>query len=159
MTAPESPIKVSGRDVATHLQPLLVDLISLALNGKQAHWHIYGPQFSPLHEKLDEVVAEARDHADEVAERLVALGVPVDGRPAAVAEASPDFPEGFIADDKALALIVEQLDRIIEHARQALGPLESIDQVSQDIVLALLKVVEKRRWMLAAFRTGDRSGT
>lgn len=152
MSAPDSPIKVSGRDVANHLQPLLVDLIALSLNGKQAHWHVYGRQFSPLHERLDALVSEARTYTDELAERLVALGVPVDGRPSAVAESSSEFPEGFVPDDKVIALVVEQLDKVIERAREALGPLESIDQVSQDIVMELLRVLEKRRWMFAAYR-------
>ncbi|AYY12471.1 DNA starvation/stationary phase protection protein [Actinobacteria bacterium YIM 96077] len=157
MTAPESPNRVSGRDVAEQLEPLLTELIALALNGKQAHWHLYGRQFSPLHEKLDEVVSEARTYADEIAERLVALGVPVDGRPQAVAQASPDFPEGFVSDDKVLALIVEQLDALIDRTRETLGPLESIDLASQDIALELLRVLEKRRWMLAAFQNTEAS--
>jgi starvation-inducible DNA-binding protein len=153
MSAPDSPINVSRQEVAGQLQPLLVDLIALSLNGKQAHWHVYGRQFSPLHERLDAVVSEARTYADEVAERLVALGVPVDGRPAAVAQSSRDFPDGFIPDDKVIALIVEHLDAVIEKARETLGPLESIDQVSQDIVLEMLRVLEKRRWMFAAYRS------
>lgn len=150
MSAPDSPIKVDGHDVTAQLQPVLVDLIALALNGKQAHWHVYGRQFTSVHERLDVVVADARSYADEVAERIVALGVPVDGRPHAVAESGAEFAEGFLPDDKVVALIVEQLDRVIERARETLGPLESIDQVSQDIVLGLLRTMEKHRWMFAA---------
>lgn len=152
MSAPDSPANVVGQDVAYQLQPLLVDLIALALNGKQAHWHVHGRQFHPLHERLDTVVAEARNYADELAERLVALGVPVDGRPDAVAAAHRHFPEGFLIDDKVIALIVGELDALIEKARATLGELESVDQVSQDIIIEMLRVFEKRRWMLAAFR-------
>ncbi|WP_166353804.1 Dps family protein [Phytoactinopolyspora limicola] len=152
MSAPDSPVNVSASDVAAQLQPILVDLIALALNGKQAHWHVHGRQFISLHERLDVLVADARSFADEIAERVVALGMPVDGRPAAVAAASAEFPDGLIPDDKVIALIVEQLDGVIEHARQTLGALESIDQASQDIVLGMLRVLEKHRWMFAAHR-------
>ncbi|WP_129667262.1 Dps family protein [Phytoactinopolyspora endophytica] len=157
MTAPESPIKVSGHDVAEQLQPVLVDLIALTLNGKQAHWHVFGKQFRPLHEQLDVIVADARNFTDEFAERIVALGTPVDGRAQAVAESGSGFPEGFLPDDKVIALVVEQLDTVIEHGRRTLGPLESIDQVTQDLVMEMIGTMEKRRWMLAAYRNDERT--
>jgi starvation-inducible DNA-binding protein len=150
MSAPDSPVNVSGRDVADQLQPVLVDLIALALNGKQAHWHVYGRQFISVHERLDVLVSDARGFADDIAERIIALGVQVDGRAQTVAESGADFPAGFVPDDKVIALIVEQIDALVERARQTLGPLESIDQVSQDIVLDMLRTMEKHRWMFAA---------
>lgn len=150
MSAPDSPVKVAGHDVANQLQPVLTDLIALALNAKQAHWHLYGQQFLPVHERLDVLVSDARSYADEVAERVVALGVPVDGRPHAVAEVAAEFADGFLPDDKVIAVIVEHLDAVIERARETLGPLESIDQVSQDIIIELLRALEKHRWMFAS---------
>ena len=45
-------------EAAGWLEPLLVDLVSLALTGKQAHWHVTGPNFLPVHEQLDEIVAD-----------------------------------------------------------------------------------------------------
>ena len=59
---------------AVELQAVLVDLIDLGLQGKQAHWNVVGPQFRTLHLELDEVVEDTRKWADEVAERLRALG-------------------------------------------------------------------------------------
>jgi starvation-inducible DNA-binding protein len=40
---------------AAELQTVLVDLIDLGLQGKQAHWNVVGPQFRTLHLELDEV--------------------------------------------------------------------------------------------------------
>jgi starvation-inducible DNA-binding protein len=150
VTAPQSPIGVNGQDVAAHLQPILLDLVALSLNGKQAHWHVRGRHFTPLHEQLDQLVADARRYADEVAERVVALGVAVDGRAQTVAEATRSFPDGFLADDKVIALIIEQLDAVIDRARETVGPLDGIDLVSQDLVLQLLHALEKHRWMFEA---------
>ena len=151
MADPQSPTRVNGQDVAAHLQPVLVGLISLGLNGKQAHWHVQGHHFISIHEQLDEVVADARRLADEIAERVVSVGVTVDGRPQAVAEGATAFPEGFLADDKVVALIVEQIDAAIDRAREALRPLEDVDLVSQDIVIEVLRTLEKHRWMFAAY--------
>ena len=56
------------------LQQALVDLTDLSLLGKQAHWNIQGSRFRALHLQLDEIVEEVRVGADDVAERLAALG-------------------------------------------------------------------------------------
>ena len=40
------------KDVGNTLQAMLVELIDLALLGKQLHWNVTGPLFRPLHEQL-----------------------------------------------------------------------------------------------------------
>ena len=39
-----------------------------------------GANFQAVHELLDVVVAHAQDYADTAAERVVALGLPIDAR-------------------------------------------------------------------------------
>jgi starvation-inducible DNA-binding protein len=145
-------VPVATKEVGRLMQPVLVDLIALSLNGKQAHWHVQGRHFTQVHEQLDDLVADARKYADEVAERLIALDVAVDGRPATVGSttALPEFDEGFLSDDKVVSAIVDQIDAAIRRARAALKPLDEIDQVSQDIIIELLRALEKHRWMFAA---------
>jgi starvation-inducible DNA-binding protein len=148
----ETTTSVSPTEVASILQPVLVDLLALALDGKQAHWHVRGKNFKQVHEQLDELIADARNYSDDVAERVVALGAPVDGRPETVAETTkvPSFQTGFIQDEKVVAAIVEQLDAAIATARKALDALDKVDLVSQDIVIELLRALEKHRWMFEA---------
>lgn len=152
MNADNSVIPVAGRDVGGLLQPVLVDLIALSLNAKQAHWHVQGRHFTQVHEQLDTLVDDVRRLSDDVAERLVALDVAVDGRPATVSQTTelPEFDEGFLSDDKVVSAIVDQIDAAISRARAALEPLDEIDQVSQDILIELLRALEKHRWMFAA---------
>lgn len=137
--------------VTSQLQDLLVDLVALSLDGKQLHWHVTGPLFRPVHEQLDEVVDVARTAADDVAERAVALGEPVDARPATVAKEHhlPELPEGWIDAGDAVARFVESLDGIIARARVAITALE-VDLVSQDLVIGIVHELEKQRWMLHA---------
>ena len=52
----------------------LADAIDLQLQAKQAHWNIKGPNFAGLHDLFDRVAAQAREYADAIAERAVALG-------------------------------------------------------------------------------------
>ena len=134
------------------LQSFLIELTDLALTGKQAHWNIQGPLFLSRHEQLDTLVIDARTWGDEVAERIVAIGTPADGRVATVAEATPlaGFPAGFVTDDKVVGLIVDRLDVIIGRTRERIGVLGDVDPVSQDLVIGIQAGLEKHRWMWAS---------
>lgn len=138
--------------VGAALQEALVDLTALALNGKQAHWHVHGPQFLPVHEQLDAIVDDARAWADLVAERAVTLGVPVDGRAATVAgeTAVGPFPTGFVEDAKAVALMRDLVETAVVRLRAHVGMLGELDAVTQDLVIEVLRGLEKHLWMLQA---------
>lgn len=136
--------------VELHLSPVLHDLIALAVNAKQAHWHVRGANFMGVHEFLDEVVAHANDAADQVAERVVALGLPVDGRIGTVAKraSNPEMKPGFQQSIDTVADTVAQLDATIATVYRAIEGLEEIDPVSQDIVIAIAEQLDKDRWFL-----------
>ena len=127
--------------VAARLQDALVDLVALGLNAKQAHWHVTGPQFLPVHEHLDTLVDDTRSWADLVAERAVTLGVPVDGRPATVAnDTTVDaFPAGYVEDGKAVALIADEVDAVVRRLRRGVAELGDLDPVTQDVVIEVLR--------------------
>jgi starvation-inducible DNA-binding protein len=138
--------------VSRELQPLLVELTDLHLTAKQAHWNVTGPLFVPQHQQLDALTADARTWADDVAERLVAIGIPADARAeTVVAQAAlPSVSEGFIAGDKVVALVVEHLDAIVDRTRRRIEHLDGLDLVSQDLVIGIEAGLEKHRWMWSA---------
>lgn len=136
--------------VEQHLTPVLHDLIALAVNGKQAHWHVRGENFMGVHEFLDDLVAHAQDAADTVAERVVALGLPVDGRIGTVAKraTNPELSPGFQQSSVTVAEVVAQLDATLATVNAAVKALDDIDLVSQDIVIAVAQQLDKDRWFL-----------
>jgi DNA-binding ferritin-like protein len=81
-------------ELSANLQRVLVDLIELHLQGKQAHWNVVGTNFRDLHLQLDELVEFAREGSDTVAERMRALDAMPDGRSDTVAASTtlPEFP-------------------------------------------------------------------
>ena len=70
----------ASTQLSGNLQRVLVDLIELHLQGKQAHWNVVGTNFRDLHLQLDELVDFAREASDPIPERLRALDAIPDRR-------------------------------------------------------------------------------
>jgi starvation-inducible DNA-binding protein len=138
--------------VIDELQQTLVELIDLSLQGKQAHWNVSGPLFRSIHLELDEIVDVARLAADEVAERLVTVGVPPDGRAATIAAAAPfqPLPAGIISSERAVRAMGQLLDDLAERLGERIKLLAEPDPISQGILITIAENVEKRAWMLRA---------
>src|SRR5271167_2814244 len=81
-----------------NLQKVLVDLIELHLQGKQAHWNLVGTNFRDLHLQLDDIVDTAREASDTIAERMRALDAVPDGRSDTVVATTtvPNLPPGLL---------------------------------------------------------------
>lgn len=140
--------------IRQHLQDTVTDLIALALNTKQLHWNIQGPRFQSIHELLDVLHAEYLPQIDELAERVAAVGHPVDGRPAAVDAHTgvPEVPEGFIRDEDVIEWQLKGLEAVITRVRPRQEALGEVDAPSEDMLIALLQILEKQAWMLRSQR-------
>jgi starvation-inducible DNA-binding protein len=137
-------------EVGRELQATLVELIDLSLIGKQLHWNIYGRPFKPLHEHLDELVDSWRDLSDTVAERAIALGFAADGRAATVtSESEIDAVDaGSLDTDAALHELIARLADVTERIRVRMDRLGEIDLASQDVLIEVVRELEKQLWML-----------
>ena len=137
-------------EVGHELQATLVELVDLSLLGKQLHWNIYGRPFRPLHEHLDELVDSWRDLSDTVAERAVALGVAPDGQSAAVAAGADiePVPAGSLDTDSATRELVVRLADVAERIRSRMDRIGELDVASQDVLVEVVRDLEKQLWML-----------
>ena len=138
--------------VAQFLTPAVHDLQALAVNGKQAHWHVRGGSFIGIHELLDEVVGHASEYADTAAERVVALGLPLDARLATVADKTtlPALSDGFQPWETTVAQVVTLIDAALVTVRAAVAGLDDIDLSSQDVAIEIERGLTKDRWLLQA---------
>lgn len=145
-TLPETDRKT----VARGLQASLIELIDLALQSKQAHWNLKGPHFRPLHLELDEIVDDVRDWSDDVAERITALDVPADGRVIEIAEKSSLEPPkaGWVKDGEVVEMMDERLGTVAIGIRQRMEPMEPIDVISHDLLIGIVRGLEKHQWMV-----------
>ncbi|MGH3376769.1 MAG: Dps family protein [Actinoallomurus sp.] len=155
MTTVKSPLTDEARKVTgAVLQDSLIDLIDLHLSAKQAHWNLTGRNFRSIHLQLDEVVDLAREHADTVAERAVAIGVNPDGRVRTVADHSRlhQLESGFLPDDKVVAAITDMLGEMSVRFRERVETTDDTDLVSQDLLIAAAQDLDKQHWMFAVQR-------
>ncbi len=149
-TSSIDPDVTSG--VAQFLGPVVVNLQALAVDGKQAHWHVRGPNFQSVHELLDTVVEHAQGYADLAAERVVALGLPIDARIQTVAAqtTTPALSPGFHQASEVIAQVIAGIDATLTVVRTAVDELDELDLVSQDVAIEIAAGLEKDRWFLFA---------
>ncbi len=151
-----TPTSTTTPDVAAaaaqFLGPVVIELQALAVNGKQAHWHVRGANFIGVHELLDQVVDHAQDYADLAAERVVALGLPIDARIQTVAEKTGAalMPAGFVKSDEMISSVIAQIDVALAVVNKAVKELDAIDQTSQDVAIEIARGLDKDRWFLFA---------
>jgi starvation-inducible DNA-binding protein len=141
------------RDGVGHeLQAILHGLIDLSLIGKQLHWTVVGPLFRPLHLQLDELVESWHELSDTVAERAVALGFMPDGQARAVATGSQLAPVacGALNDHVVVRELTHRIAEVSEQVRDRMNRLGDIDLVSQDVLIGVVRKLEKDQWMLRA---------
>ncbi|MDM4764087.1 DNA starvation/stationary phase protection protein [Galbitalea sp. SE-J8] len=152
-TVPQTSIDADAvTAVAQFLAPVVTDLTALYVDGKQAHWHVRGANFQAIHLLLDEVVEHAREYADTAAERVVALGLPLDVRIKTVGEktTTPALTAGFQQSDAVIAEIIAEIDATLVTVRTAIDELAELDAASQDVAIEIARGLEKDRWFLFA---------
>lgn len=157
-TVPQSSMDMDTvSKVAQFLSPIVINCQALVIDGKQAHWHVRGVNFIAVHKLLDKVVQHAQAFADLAAERVVALGLPVDARLVTVAEKHtlPEMPDGFHNYDVMISQVVGQIDATLKTVRKAIEGLDDSDLSSQDVCIEIERGLVEDRWFLAAHLAGN----
>ncbi len=142
----------ASEKLAGNLQRVLVDLIDLHIQGKQAHWNVVGHNFRDLHLQLDEIIDAAREASDTIAERMRALRAVPDGRADTVAATSslPAFPAGEQDTATVVDLTVARLVAAVATMRDVHDAVDHEDPSSADLLHAIIDDLEKYAWMVGA---------
>ncbi len=138
--------------VGEELQATLHELTDLSLIGKQLHWAVVGPLFRSLHLQLDELVDTWRELSDTVAERAVALGFVPDGQAKAVAAGSQlaAVSPTALGDHLVVRELTHRIAEVSEQVRDRMNRLGDADLASQDVLIEVVRTLEKQQWMLRA---------
>ncbi|MCX4878295.1 MULTISPECIES: Dps family protein [unclassified Streptomyces] len=138
----------------------LIDVLRLRLHAlndlhltlKHVHWNVVGPHFIAVHQMVDPQVDRVRDMADDVAERIAALGGVAQGTPGSlVSERTWDDysigREDAIAHLGALNVVYTGL---IEDVRAAIKVTGEIDPATEDLLIGQLRDLEQFQWFVRA---------
>jgi starvation-inducible DNA-binding protein len=147
------------REMIALLNRSLATAVDLALQSKQAHWNVKGPNFYSLHQLFDQVYGQATEWVDEIAERAVQLG--------GVAEATLDVVgkrtelPGYALDlatgrdhvdavSRALAVFGKSVRAGVDSAAKA-GDVDT-----SDLFTEVSRGVDKMLWFVEAHLQADR---
>ena len=149
---------ITARDtagIAEALGKALADSYTLYIKTLGVHWNVTGPVFYSLHKLTEEQYEDLHAAADEIAERVRALG-----------HVTPASYEEFaklaaIESTKVPAEAAEMLDELIadnerlaKRFREFVGIAEEADDVfTADMLTARIGVHEENVWMLKAMRS------
>ena len=135
------------------LNARLSDGIDLALDVKQAHWNLKGPQFIGIHEMLDGFRTELDDFNDKVAERAVQLGATAFGSTQAVAAKTklPAYPTDIYAIADHVAALIDSYAAYANAVRENIDETdEAGDDGTSDLFTEISRAVDKHLWFLEA---------
>lgn len=135
------------------LNARLADALDLAAVAKQAHWNVKGPHFQPLHELFDALTDDVRVHADDIAERAVALGGAAMGRTQDVANASKldAYPADAATGSAHVAAVADRLAATTNAMRTAIDEAEEAgDAVTADLFTGVARALDKQLWFVEA---------
>lgn len=105
---------------AAELQAELRDLLCLAVVGDHVRFVLTGDDAPELAARLADATVRWRELAELVAQRLVALGVPPDGRVRSLARDIPLnwVPDGWLGGEDARRLVGDRLHVVTGWARE-----------------------------------------
>lgn len=141
-----------GAEVAELLQKALSRYNDLHLTLKHVHWNVVGPNFIGVHEMIDPQVELVRGYADEVAERIAALGASPQGTPGAIQNDRTwdDYSVGRDTVQAHLAALDLVYTGVIEDTRKSIERSGELDPVTEDMLIGHAGELEKFQWFVRA---------
>lgn len=138
--------------IVSSLKNLLADYQIYYANLRGLHWNIRGRGFFVLHAKFEELYNDAAAKADELAERILALGdVPEHRYSEALRRSRLSEAGPLSCSDEALRLVLETLGHLIGEERKLLAlASEAGDETTVALMSDYLAGQEKLVWMLVA---------
>ncbi len=142
--------------LAQSLNQVLADSYALMSLTHLAHWNVEGPGFFALHTAFQTQYEELFTAADEIAERVRALGSYAIGGLGKLAQTAQmkEFMAPLSQEDYVRMLIQanEKLVTDAERARDLAG--EANDPESEDLMIGRVTLHQKTIWMLKSFLKG-----
>jgi starvation-inducible DNA-binding protein len=142
----------SRKKVADDLGQILGDTYLLLVKTHVYHWNVVGPLFLPLHELTEQHYQNLFQAADEIAERIRALGHLTPLSFTAMANSAELDEASKAATAEAMVnQLVHDHEEIVRSMRDIAKNAEGMgDLVTHDMIVGRMTFHEKAVWMLRA---------
>ena len=147
---PATGIGADAREaIAEALSAVLTDTYFLVIKTHIYHWNVVGPMFHAIHEMTEEQYGNMFEAADEIAERIRALGhhAPI-ADAAGPGQAAVSTATGAKTAHDMIADLIKDHEAAIRKMREAADMAEDADDfVSHDLLVERMTYHEKVVWM------------
>ncbi|MYT76560.1 starvation-inducible DNA-binding protein [Streptomyces sp. MnatMP-M77] len=142
----------NSAEIIVVLQMRLHALNDLHLTLKHVHWNVVGPHFIGVHEMIDPQVEQVRSMTDDLAERISTLGGEPHGTPGALVAKRTwdDYSIGRAEAIEHLGALDLVYASVIKDHREAMQATETLDPVTQDMLIEQLRGLELFQWFIRA---------
>jgi starvation-inducible DNA-binding protein len=137
-------------EIVEGLSALLADTYTLYLKTHGYHWNVTGPDFNSLHLMFEAQYMDMRDAADEIAERIRALGSFAPGSYTELSRLSSIADEEGVPEAQEMVRkLADAHQTLVRGARSLVAKAEAVDDVATaDLVTQRIQIHEKTAWML-----------
>jgi starvation-inducible DNA-binding protein len=138
------------KEIVEGLSALLADTYTLYLKTHGYHWNVTGPDFNSLHLMFEAQYMDMRDAADEIAERIRALGSFAPGSYTELSRLSSIADEEGVPEAQEMVRkLADAHQTLVRGARSLVAKAEAVDDVATaDLVTQRIQIHEKTAWML-----------
>lgn len=155
MTAIDIGISEQDRlNIAEGLKRVLADSYTLYLQTHNFHWNVSGPQFRELHLMFEEHYTELAVAVDDIAERILTLGVAAPGTYNALAGLSSIKEiEGVPEAGQMVSILTKSHEQVVKTCREVLAAAQKAnDESSAALISDRMRIHEKTAWMLRSLQ-------
>lgn len=148
----------SRRRLAARMAAATADTYLLLAKTQGYHWNVAGPLFASIHELTETQYEDLFAAADELAERIRALGEAAPGSYRQFAELSAiEEDDGSPKSAKAMVEALAHDNELVARRMKAASDIadELGDKVSEDMLIARMGQHEQNAWMLRAIAADD----
>jgi len=153
MAVQEQELKKQSGDLNRALNQQLANWSVMYVKLHHFHWYVKGPHFPTLHAKFEELYNLAAEKLDELAERMLAIGM----QPASTMKeflalaAVQEAAQIAEKDTEMVQSAVTDFQTIIEGTKQVVKLAEQADDdATADIATGHIEDLQKQVWMLNA---------
>ena len=142
-----------SKELAEKLNRLLANYQLFYINARGLHWNITGEKFFVLHAKFEELYTDLLEKVDEIAERILTLGVtPLHSFSDYLKTSTVKEAINISESTQAVQTVIDNFSVILSLQREILKMAQEVnDEGTSALISDYIRQQEKMVWMYASY--------